>query len=108
PDRRPARVAAGGARQSSKRRRGPGERGSWRPDLAHGRAGLASRTAGCSLCFGLDFEPSFGGAQLDPKEPQEAFLTEEVERERPRVAESDGGVVADAGDRQIRARVPRD
>src|SRR2546421_8779034 len=57
--------------------------------------------------LGLDLEPAVGRAQAHAEEAQEAFLSEEVEGERPRIAEADRSVVADAGDREHGAAVPR-
>ena len=57
--------------------------------------------------FGLNREPAFGGADLEPEEAEKSLLAEKIERERPRFTKRDRRVVASAGDRQISPSVTR-
>jgi hypothetical protein len=58
---------------------------------------LSKRTKSRCVRLGFNLEPTFCRAELDSEEAQEALLAEEVECERPQVAERDRRVAADAG-----------
>jgi hypothetical protein len=55
----------------------------------------------------MDIEPRFGGTDFDPKEAEEPLLAKEIEGEWPGITERDRRVVADVGDRELGASVPR-